>query len=132
MYRVDIVELLPDLEDLLGVDGDVASGAQVAAARLVDHDGRVGEAVALAGGAAGEQQRAHGRGLPEAGGLDLGLDVLHRVVDGEPGRDRAAGRVDVQADGLFGVVGVEVEEHGDDGGGGLVVDGALEHDDALF
>ena len=90
------------------------------------------EALAFPRGAAAEEEGAHGGGLPEADGLDFRLDVLHGVVDGEAGGDRAAGGVDVEADGLLGVVGFEVEEHGDDGGRGLVVDGALQHDDALF
>ena len=57
---------------------------------------------------------------------------MHSVVDGEASSDGAAGRVDVERDGLFGGVGFEVEEHGDDAGRGGVVDSALEVDDPFF
>ena len=55
-----------------------------AAERLVDHDARVRQSVALAVGAGGEQHRAHGGGLADADGGHVGLDELHGVVDGEP------------------------------------------------
>ena len=45
------------------------------------------------------------------------MDVVHCVVDCEPGGDAAAGRVYVEVDGLFGIVGFEEEELGDDDGG---------------
>ena len=45
---------------------------------------------------------------------DVRLDELHRVVDREPGVDRAARRVDVERDVLVRVLRLEVEQLGDD------------------
>src|SRR5437879_6419418 len=59
---------------------------------------------------------------PDAAGLHVGLDVLHRVVDREPSGDLAAGRVDVLDDVFFRVVRLadEVLRH-DEFCGGVVV-----------
>ena len=90
------------------------------------------QTIPLPGGTAAEEQAAHGGGLPEADGGDGGADVLHGVVDGEAGGDAAAGGVDVEVEGFFGVVGFEEEELGDDAGGEGFVDFAVEADDAFF
>lgn len=74
---------------------NVARLPKVAPRRLVHHDGRVRQAEALARVAAAQQQRAHGRGLADADCRDGRPDVRHCVVDGQPGRHGAAGRVDV-------------------------------------
>ena len=55
-------------------------------------------------------------------GGDVGLDVLHGVVDRQAGGDRAAGRVDVEGDVLLGVLRLEEEHLGDDQVGDVVVD----------
>ena len=62
-----------------------------AAGGLVHEDAGVGGGVALALGAGGEQELAHGRG--EAGGDrdNIVRDELHGVVDGHAGGDGAAG-----------------------------------------
>jgi hypothetical protein len=57
---------------------------------------------------------------------------LHGVVDRQTGRDRAAGRVDVERDVLGGVLGLEIEQLGDDQAADLVVDGAAKKDDAVL
>ena len=49
-----------------------------------------GSAVALALGAGGQQQRAHRGRLADADRRDVGLDVLHGVVDRQAGGDDAA------------------------------------------
>ena len=59
-------------------------------------------------------------------------DVLHCVVDREPGGYAAAGGVDVEADGFGGVVGFQEEELRYDGGREDFFDFAVEADDALF
>lgn len=59
-------------------------------------------------------------------------DVGHCVVYGEAGGHGAAGGIDVEGYWLFGGVGFEKEELGDDGGGGGRVDFAIEADYALF
>ena len=66
-----------------------------------------------------------------AHGRHIGPDVAHRVEDGHPCRDRAAGRVDVQRDVALGVLRVQVEQLRDDQVGHVVVHGAPEADDAL-
>ena len=80
---------------------------------------------------AGQQQRPHRHRDPDADRLDLGLDELHRVVDREAGVDRAAGAVDVDRDVLVGVLGLEVQQLGDDQVGDRVVDRRAEEDDPL-
>ncbi len=57
--------------------------------------------------------------------------VLHRVVDGEAGRDHAAGRVDVQADVALRVLRLEEQQLRDDQVRDVVLDGVAEEDDAL-
>ena len=59
--------------DIGGLTGEAAHG------RLVNQNPRMRQAIALALGPAGEQHRRHGRGLPHAGGHDIGLDQPHRV-----------------------------------------------------
>src|SRR3954467_11110762 len=86
----DFIELCLEPQDLLGVELDVACLPAEAPGRLVDHDPRVGERVALALGAGGQQQRAHRRRLPHADGRDLTLHVLHGVVDGQARSHRPA------------------------------------------
>ena len=85
----------------------------------------------LALGAAGQQQRAHAHRDPDADRLHVGLDELHRVVDRQAGVDRAAGRVDVEADVLVGVLGLQVQELGDDQVGDVLGDRRAEEDDPL-
>ena len=90
------------------------------------------QAKAFFGLPAAEEQRAHGGGLADADGRHGRGDVGHGVVDGQAGGDAAAGRVDVERDGLFRVLGFEEEELGDDGGGDGLVDLAVQADDALL
>ena len=90
------------------------------------------EGQALARRARGQQHRGGRGGLPEADGGDVGLDELHRVVDGEQRRDVAAGAVDVDVDVLVGVLGLEVQQLGADQVGDRVVDRRAEEDDVLL
>jgi hypothetical protein len=132
VFGVDLVEAVAHLEDLLGVDGDVGGLAGRAAGRLVDHDPRVGQHPPLTSRAGGEQERGHGCGLADAERGDRGADVLHGVVDGEASGDDAPGGVDVEVDGLGGVLGLEEEQLRDDERGRVVVDGPVDADDALL
>src|SRR3954471_9066469 len=113
------------------MDLDVRGLALESAAGLVDEDPRVREGRALAFAPAGEQQRAHRHRHPEADGRDVGLDELHRVVDRQPGVDLASRGVDVEADVLVGVFGLQVQQLGDDEVGDLVVDGRADEHDPL-
>ena len=69
--------------------------------------------------------------MPDADRLHVGLDELHRVVDRQARVDRAAGRVDVERDVLLGVLGLQVQQLGDDQVRDLVVHGRAEEDDPL-
>ena len=91
---------------------------------------RQGEALAL--GARRQQHGGGRRGLAEADRGDVGLDELHRVVDGEQRGDVAAGRVDVEVDVLVGVLGLEVQQLGADQVGDRVVDRRAQEDDVLL
>lgn len=79
-----------------------------------------------------QQQATHGCGLAHTGRRDGGCDVGHCVVDGETGGDAAAGRVDVEGDGLFGGVGFEEEELGYYARRDGFVDRAVEADDSFL
>jgi hypothetical protein len=128
---VDLVEPAPQRERLARVDLDVGRLALEAARRLVDEHARVGEHEPLALRAAREQQRAHRHRRAEADRLHVGRDVLHRVVDREARVDDAAGRVHVERDVLVGVVGLEVQQLGDDEVRDLVVDRLADEHDPL-
>ena len=114
-----------------GLDLDVLGLALGAAHGLVDHYPGGGEGEALALGAGGQDEGSHRGGEAEVDGHDLGLDVLHAVVDGQAGDDGTAGAVDVEVDGLVAVLGIEVEHDADDLVGQLVVDLGSDEDDAL-
>lgn len=89
------------------------------------------QTISLPLGTTAEQQGAHGSCLTKTDGGDGGLNVLHRVVDGETSRDAATGGVDVEVYGLLRVVGFEEEKLGDDGGRCCLFDFTVEADDAL-
>ena len=90
-----------------------------------------GQGVPLAGGAGREQDRRHGRRHADADRADRGPQVLHGVVDREAGVHDAAGRVDVQADVLLRVLGLEEQQLGDDQVRQVVLDRVTEEDDPL-
>ena len=102
------------------------------AVRLVEQDPGVRQREALALGAGGQQHGGGRRGLAEADRGDVGLDVLHRVVDREQRRDVAAGAVDVDVDVLVGVLRLEVQQLGADQVGDRVVDRRAQEDDVLL
>ena len=101
---------------------DFGGRALRAGQRLVDHDARVRQGVALALGAGGQQHRAHAGRLADAVGGHVAGDVLHRVVNAQARRHRAAGRVDVQVDVGLGVVELQEQHLRHDQVGAAVVD----------
>ena len=127
----DLLEPPLEGDRLTGVDLDVRRLPLEAAPDLVDQDLGVRQRHPLSFRAAGEQERAHRHRDADADRLHVRLDELHRVVDREPVVDRAARRVDVDRDVLVRVLGLEVEELGDDQVRDLVVDGRAEEDDPL-
>ena len=68
---------------------------------------------------------------PDADRLDVGLDELHRVVDREAGVHAAARGVDVDADVLVRVLGLEVQQLRHDQVRDVLGHGRAEEDDAL-
>ncbi len=117
--------------DLLGDDLDVARLALGSGIGLVEKDAGVGQGETLARCAGRQQHRGRRRRLPEADRGDVGLDVRHRVVDGEQRVDVATGAVDVEVDVLVGVLRLEVQQLGADEVGDEVVDRPAEEDDVL-
>ena len=99
--------------------------------RLVHHDPRVRQRVALALGAGAEQELAHRRGQAHADRGDVVGDVVHGVVDRHAGVDRATGAVDVQEDVGLGVLGGQQQQLGADRVGVLVAHLGAEEDDPL-
>ena len=127
----DLLEPALEVDRLARLDLDVGRLPLEAAPDLVDQDLRVRQRHPLPFRAAGEQQRAHAHRDPDADRLHVRLDELHRVVDREARVDRAARRVDVERDVLVRVLGLEVEQLGDDQVRDLVVDRRAEEDDPL-
>jgi hypothetical protein len=106
----DLVQQLPQPDDLAGLDLDVGRLAAGTTGRLVDQDGRVGQGVALALGAGGQDGRGGRGGHAHADGGHVRLDVLHGVVDRQQVGDRPAGRVDIERDVLVGVLALQVQQ----------------------
>ena len=128
--RISVLRLTRNSHSL-HLDDRVRGVAAEPAGALVDHDPAVRQGVALARGAGRQQDGGHRGGHADADRADRRAQVLHRVVDGEPGVDDAAGRVDVQADVLLRVLGLEEQELGDDEVGDVVLDRVAEEDDPL-
>ena len=121
-FDEDLVEPLALLQDLVGLDLDVRDLPADLAVRLVDHHLRVRQAVALALGAGGEQDRRAAGGQAHAVGVDRRFEELHRVVDRQRRRDAAAGAVDVHVDVGGLVLVLEEQEPLDDDAGEEVGD----------
>ena len=132
MFLVDLVQLVPYPQDLLRMDRYIVRLPAMPPARLVYHDGAMGQTEAAALGATAQQQAAHGARLAHADGAHGRAYVRHGIVDGQARAHGAAGRVNVQRDRLLRRVGFEEEELRDDVGRGLLVDGAVEADYPLL
>src|SRR5215469_4360730 len=119
------------VEHLLGLDADVRGRAADAPGGLVHQDGRMGQRVALAGRAGGEQELPHRRGHAHREGGDSVGHELHHVVDREAGVHRAARGVDVQVDVAVGVLGGQQQDLGADPVGDFVIHLLSQEDDAV-
>lgn len=131
MGRKDFVELAFGLEDFTGRDFDIGGLSLGTAQRLVNHHPRMGQRRALALGAGREQHGTHRGGQTRTDGGHVGAYQLHRVVDAQPRRNGAAGRVDVNLNVLLGVDRLQEEQLRLDDVGRIVVDGCTEEDDAV-
>ena len=110
MLGQKLVQPFADDKDLLGVDVDIRRLTLGAAAGLVNHGARVGEAETLAFRAARQQKRPHAGRLADTGGVHIGFDELHGVVHRQACCHRAAGAVDVEVDVLVGVLRFEEQK----------------------
>ena len=119
----DLLQQAAHPQDLVGLDLDVA-GRPVGAlgVGLVDEHPRVGDGEPLAGAPAADNTAAADALLAMQTVPDVGLDELHRVVDGRHRRERAARRVDVDLDVAVGVHGLQADELSHDGVGDVVGD----------
>ena len=75
----------------------------------MEHDLRVRQAAPHPGLAGREEEGPHRRRLAQAQRADGRPYVLHRVVDGEAGRDAPTWRVDVEANSSFRIFSFEEE-----------------------
>ena len=82
-------------------------------------------------GAPRQHQRAHRHRDPVTDRLHIQANELHRVVDRHPGVDRPARGVDVKVDVLVGIVGLQVDELGDDQVGRFLIDLPPEEHDTV-
>ena len=130
--REDLVEAIFEAKDLAGMDLDLCGLTGDTAEGLVDQDAGIGEGVAFAFRASGEQDSAHRSRLTDAEGRYGGFDVLHTIVDGESCGDGATGGIDIQVDIFIGIFGFEKEHLSDDQVGHIVIDRRAEEDDAVF
>ena len=78
------------------------------------------------------KMRAHARRLTDADRADIGLDELHRVVDGQARRHDTTGRIDVQVNVLVRILGLEEQQLGDHEIGHVILDRTDNEDDALL
>src|SRR5690242_569266 len=79
-----------------------------------------------------QQQRSHARGLPQAQRRDGGLDELHRIVNRQPRRNRAARRVDVEGNFFLGVLGFQKQELGGHQVGDIVINLAAQKNNPVL
>ena len=128
----DLVQILLDPQEMLHIDLHVRDLALRSGRGLMDHDLGIGQGNALALGAGGQQERAHGCGHAHADGGHIALDVLHGVIDGHAVRHGTAGAVDIQLDVLVRVLCLQIQQlrHHQTGRGGI--DLLAQKDDAVI
>ena len=119
------------VNDLLRLDRYVRSLPLHLARRLVHQDAGVRQGIPLTRGPRAEEELAHRGSEAHANRGDIARDVLHGVVDGQAGRDRAAGRVYVKADVADRVLRCQQEQLGADQVRRAVLDLRTEKDDPL-
>ena len=116
---------------LPGVDLDVGRGAAEPGRALVHQHLGVRQAEPLARRPGAQQELAHAPGQAHRQRADVVGDQPHGVVDRQPGADRAARRVDVEADVAARVLGRQQQQLGAEPVRHPVVDLGAQHDDAL-
>lgn len=76
----------------------------------MDHDSRIRQGVSHPLGSGRQQQGTHRCGLTHTPGGDRRLHVLHRIVDGQSGRDAAARRINVHMNGFGAALRLDTQE----------------------
>ncbi len=110
----------------------MSSAVPSAGQGLMDHNAGIGQGLAFAGGAGGQQHRAHRGRLTDAVRRHGTIDELHRVVNGQARRDVSARRIDVHVNVGLRVFRLQEEQLGDDRVGHVVGHLRAEKDDAVF
>ena len=127
----DMEEFGAGFLDLLGSDENVGRLPLGAAERLMDQYTRMRQGRTFARGAGTEEHRAHRGGHPGTDRRHIGIDQLHRIVNTQPGRHLAAGRIQIQGDVRIGIGRSQEEQLGLDDVGHVVVDRDAEEDDTI-
>ncbi len=83
----EMIEAIPHAQDALGADLNVRSLPLGTAEGLMDHHFTVGKGQPFALGSRRKKEGAHGSSHSDADGLNIALDMLHRIIDGKSGRD---------------------------------------------
>ena len=112
--RHDFVQPCLEEQYFFGMDLDIRGLALKTTHRLMDHHARIRQAITLALGACGQQQGTHTGRLAHAQGRHIRLDELHGVVDRQTRRHRSTGRVDIEKNIFFRVLGFEKQQLGHD------------------
>ena len=128
----DFIQAGLEPQNLAGLNLNIRSLALRAAQRLVHVDGGVGKRITLAFCTCGQEHGAKRCGYTNGHGADLVRDHLHSVVDGQPGIDLSARRIDVHLDGAFRIFLAQVEQLGYGHVGDLIVNGCSKEDDAFL
>ena len=97
------VKNFPNKENFLGLNFNVCGLSLCSSERLVDHDASVGEGTSLSRSTGTEQEGSHTSRHAEADGRHVAGDVLHGIVNGHSGTDRATRGIDVESNVLGGV-----------------------------
>ena len=79
-----------------------------------------------------KQDRAHAGGHPDAVGIHVAGEELHRIVDRQASSHRAARRIDVNADVFLAVLHLEEKQLRDDQIGDVIVDRGAEENDPVL
>ena len=90
------------------------------------------QTIALAWRAAAQEQGAHGCRLTYASSSNGRRDIGHCVIDCQPGRNRAARCIYVEADGLFWGICFEKEQLSYNRSGHGLIDCTIKADDAFL
>ena len=131
-FREDFVEAFARCDDMTRSYLNIGRLARGAAPRLMDHYFSIRQREAFAFGTCCENNRRSRSRDADTHGGDIGFDVIHRVEHGEPRRDGAARRVDIDLDVFLRVLRLEKEQLRDDEICGVVVNGAAEEDNAFL